>query len=138
MGLRDSRIGLPGQKTGAATPVAARRVISQDYITETEITPAGTPVTIALADGTDFVEIENLGATTENIRFAWGTSSADSITNLGISGGLATTGEKIYAYADKPLLSFVERDRPIWATHLSICNAVAAQTPDFIAKQGSY
>jgi len=98
-----------------------------------DLTMDGTAQVIALSAGVKLgagkVVIFNQGATTESIRYAFGTSSANAAANLTISAAAATTGILVPAYADYGLLCRTDPIRiPALATHLAVANAVAADT----------
>jgi hypothetical protein len=100
---------------------------SQDYISD--LVMNGTAQAVALASGTNRVVIWNQGATTETIRYAFGTSQANAEANLTISAAAATTGIKVPAYADFGILCMTNPiGVPALATHIAIANAVAADT----------
>lgn len=101
-----------------------------------DLTMDGTAKVIALASGCMQVDVTNRGVTTEAIRCAFGTSSANAAANLNISTGAATTGRWIGAAADgfDPHKQFT---RPSNATHFAVANAVASDTQIVSVVQGS-
>ena len=100
------------------------------------LTMNGTGQAGALATNAQKVYFGNLGATTEAIRVAFGTSSADAIANLTISAAAATTGFYIPAAADAGANAFQVLGVPELATHYAVANAVAADTQDVTVTQG--
>lgn len=109
----------------AAIEKRARGFVPSSY--ESDLTMDGTAQTVAIATGAKKARIVNQGATTEAIRVAFGTSSADAGTNLGISTGAATTGVFIGAAADGYTPEIV-LGIPDDATHIAIANATASDT----------
>lgn len=103
---------------------------SQDYISD--LTMDGTAQSVALATGVKLgagnVEIFNQGATTEAIRYAFGTSAANAEANLTISAAAATTGIIVPAYADYANQCRVIVGVPLNATHIAIANDTASDT----------
>lgn len=98
-----------------------------------DLTMDGTAQVVTLSSGVKLgagkVVIFNQGATTESIRYAFGTSSSNAAANLTISAAAATTGILVPAYADYGLMCRTEPIRvPALATHLAVANAVAADT----------
>jgi len=93
---------------------------------------------VALASGVKLgggrVHIHNTGATTEAIRFAFGTSAANAEANLTHSSDHATTGVYIPASTEggTPLILGV----PALATHYAVENAVASDTQVVAITQG--
>lgn len=103
---------------------------------EDDLTMDGTGQSIAIATGATKLQIANLGATTEAIRVAFGTSSAEAIANLAVATGAATTGYYIPAIADAGGGAVREIGVPTLATHVAICNAVASDTQTVAVNQG--
>lgn len=100
---------------------------SQDYISD--LTMNNAAQAIALASGTNRVVIWNQGATTETVRYAFGTSQANAEANLTIVANAATTGIKVPAYADFGILCMTNPiGVPALATHIAVANAVAGKT----------
>ena len=97
----------------------------------------GTAQAVALATGTGRVRVYNQGATTESIRFAFGTSAADAQANLTIAAAAATTGLLIPAQADNQVQSIQLLGVPDLATHFAVANAVAADTQAVNIIQGA-
>lgn len=97
-----------------------------------DLTMDGTAQVVTLPTGCKLgagkVRVYNQGATTEDIRIAFGTSSANAEANLTISGARATTGIVIDPYADVGILCLQEFRVPANATHLAVANATAADT----------
>lgn len=91
---------------------------------------------IALSADTTKLQITNLGATTEAIRVAFGTSEATAEDNLTIVANAATTGYYIPAIADAGAAAIREIGAPSGSTHVAICNAVAADTQTVLVVQG--
>lgn len=107
---------------------------------DADLTMDGTGQAIALASGVKLgegrVRVVNQGVTTEAIRVAFGTSSANAIANLGIAGALAVTGLWIGAAADgfdADIILAVPRT----ATHLAVANAVVSDTQVVNFTQGA-
>lgn len=127
---------VPQLSTGRAAHVADGFKPSQDYISD--LTMDGTAQAVALASGTNRVVIWNQGATTETIRYAFGTSQANAEANLTISAAAATTGIKVPVYADFGILCMTQPiGRPALATHIAIANAVAADVQAVQLIQGA-
>lgn len=107
---------------------------------DADLTMDGTAQTGALATGVKLgqgvVQFCNLGATTEAIRVAFGTSAADAGNNLNIAGSLATTGYYIPAAADAGSAAFVVLGVPLDATHYAVANAVLGDTQTVAVNQG--
>jgi len=101
---------------------------------------AGTAQYGALATGVKLgagrVKFVNRSATTHDARIVFGTSEADCLTNLTVSGGLATTGYYLPAIADGGAISATVLGVPALATHYGILNATAAKTPTVAVTQG--
>jgi len=99
----------------------------------------GTAQSAALAtgvkEGAGRIRVTNRGATTEAIRVAFGTSSANAESNLNISAAAATTGVYIGSPADG-YDSSVMLGVPANATHYAVANAVASDTPAVSVEQG--
>ena len=120
-------LGMVKIGTNGAALVADGFKPSQDSISD--LTMDGTAQAVALASGTNRIVIWNQGATTETIRYAFGTSSANASANLTIAAAAATTGIKVPAYADFGVLCMTQPiGVPALATHIAIANAVAADT----------
>lgn len=107
---------------------------------DADLTMNGTAQSGALASGVarglGAVYFGNLGATTEAIRVAFGTSAADAEGNLTISAAAATTGHYIPALADGGANAFQILGVPANATHYAVANAVAADTQTVTVTQG--
>ena len=67
---------------------------------DADLTMDGTAQTGAIATGATKIQFVNLGATTEAIRVAFGTSALDAGNNLTIAAAAATTGYYIPAEAE--------------------------------------
>jgi hypothetical protein len=109
--------------------------IPSDY--DTDLTMNGTAQGVVLATGATKVQFANLGATTEAIRVAFGTSELDAEGNLNIAGGLATTGYYIPAAADAGGASVAVLDAPVGSTHYAVANAVLGDTQTVAITQGT-
>ena len=103
---------------------------------DADLTMDGTAQTGALATGATKVQFANLGATTEAIRVAFGTSASDAGDNLNIATGAATTGYYIPAAADAGGASVAILGVPVTATHYAVANAVASDTQTVAVNQG--
>lgn len=103
---------------------------------DSTLTMDGTAQSVALVGGARKLHVANLGATTEAIRVAFGTSAANAEANLTISTGAATTGFYISAAADNAANSAVILGIPALATHYAVANAVAADTQTVAVTQG--
>lgn len=101
---------------------------------DADLTMNGTAQSVALADGATKLRIVNQGATTEDIRLAFGTSAADAESNLTITAAAATTGMLIQAQADNGSAEII--GVPRLATHYAVANAVAADTQTVSITQG--
>lgn len=119
---------------GGAAPVSDKGFVPSSY--DANLTMDGTAQVFALASGARKVQIGNLGATTEAIRVAFGTSSADAESNLNVAAGAATTGYYIPAVADAGAAAVRELGIPALATHVAICNAEASDTQTVTVTQG--
>ena len=111
---------------------------SQDYIDD--LTMDGTAQSVALATGVALgkgrIRVWNKGATTENIRFAFGTSEANAEANLTHSTNRATTGIEIPPYADGGTLCMQTFGVPDNATHYAVENGVASDVQAVQVVQG--
>ena len=90
----------------------------------------------AVASGSTKIQIANRGATTEDIRVAFGTSAANAISNLTIATGAATTGYYLPAAADGGSQSVVVLGIPATATHYAVGTATASKTQTVSVTQG--
>lgn len=105
---------------------------------DANLTMDGTAQSVALAStvasGCGRVHVVNTGATTEAIRFAFGTSAANAEAGLTIAASAATTGFYIPAAAEggKPETLGV----PSYATYYAVANAVASDTQVVAVTQG--
>lgn len=105
---------------------------------DANLTMDGSAQSVALASGVSLgagrVHVVNTGATTEAIRFAFGTSAANAEANLTHVTNLATTGVYIPAAAEggQPTTLGV----PALATHYAVENAVASDTQVVAITQG--
>lgn len=109
---------------------------------DADLTMDGTAQSVALAsgvkEGAGRVRVTNRGASTEAIRFAFGTSAANAEANLTISAAAATTGLFIPAAvstADQSGVTII-LGVPSNATHYAVANAVAADTQVVSIEQG--
>ena len=103
---------------------------------ETDFTMDGTAQSDALAEGVKKLQVVNKGATTEDVRVAFGTSSANAEANLNITTGAATQGFWIGAAADgydADVIIGVPRS----ATHYALANGTAADTQTVSVAQGA-
>ncbi len=95
---------------------------------DADLTMDGTAQAVVLASGVGRVRVYNQGATTEAIRFAFGTSEADAQANLTMTTDgapeRATTGILIPAEADNPSQCIQILGVPDQATHFAVANAV--------------
>ena len=107
---------------------------SQDFISD--LTMNGTAQAIALDSATSGVTVWNQGATTEDIRYAFGTSAANAQAGLTHVTNRATTGVIVPAYSDYAQLCFVTVKVPSNATHIAVENAVASDTQAVQLVQG--
>jgi len=107
---------------------------SIEYSANLNVTVAGTEVSAALVTGAVRVQIANIGASTENMRFAFGTSDANAKANLNETGGIGTTGILVIPVVDggQPQILRI----PALATHVATVNAVASDTPELTLVQG--
>lgn len=101
---------------------------------DADITMDGTAQSVTLAEGATKVFVINTGATTQAVRFAFGTSAANAEANLTISAAAATTGHLVPAPDDG--YGSVVLGVPTDATHYAIANAVAAHTQVVSVTQG--
>jgi len=101
-----------------------------------DLTMDGTGQALALATGTLKLKVVNRGVTTESIRVAFGTSSANAIANLTITTGAATTGDYIASSADQGDGTIIY-GVPANATYFAVANAVAADTQVVSITQGA-
>lgn len=138
MRLLDTVLGkwLPWKMTnGAARVIDGFKPSAYD----TDLTMNGTAQSVALATGVKLgsgrVRVYNAGATTESIRFAFGTSASNAEANLTHVTNRATTGMIIPAIADseKGLDIF---GVPALATHYALENAVASDVQIISVTQG--
>ena len=113
-----------------AAKESPKMAVGQDDIQDLTMNDAAQVVTLpaGVAYGAGQIEIYNEGATTENIRFAWGTSWANAQAGLTMVGGGATTGVKVPVYADKGDMCRVIEPVPHNATHLAVANTVSGHT----------
>ena len=122
---------------GGAVPVAdGFKPSSYDV----NLTMDATGEALALASGVKLgvgrVQVANLGATTEAVRVAFGTSEANALANLTIAAGAATTGVYIGAAADLGSQSIQILGVPALATHIGVGPAVASDVQDVAVTQG--
>jgi len=105
-----------------------------------DLTMDATGEALALATGVKLgagrVQVANLGATTEAVRVAFGTSAVDALDNLTILAGAATTGFYIGAAADLGSQSIQILGVPALATHIGVGPAVASDVQDVAVTQG--
>ena len=121
-----SDIGLVGVKGGIAfTP--------SQY--DADLTMNDTAQAVALATGALKVKVVNRGATTEAIRFAFGTSAANAQANLTIVSGAATTGDYLPSAADQGDGEMVY-GVPALATYYAVANALASDVQIVSITQG--
>ena len=142
MGLRDSRFSAViynifsgwSASNGNAHVMDAFKPSQYD----TDLTMDDTGQAVALASGVALgcgrIHVANDGATTESIRVAFGTSSANAIANLNVAAAAATTGYKVRALADSNGEAII--GVPALATYYAICNAVAADRQVVSITQG--
>ena len=90
----------------------------------------------ALATGTEKVQIVNLGATTEDLRIAFGESASAAEANLTHSTNHATTGYYMLAQAEGGAQSIAVLGVPSTAKHIAYENATAGDTQNIIVNQG--
>ncbi len=104
-----------------------------------DLTMNNTAQGIALAATTSLgkgrIRVTNLGATTEAIRVAFGTSELNAEANLTIDTNRATTGVYVPAAIDG-LNPTVLLAAPHNATHFAVANAVAGDTQVVAVEQG--
>jgi len=107
---------------------------------DANLTMDATGEALALATGVALgagrVQVANLGATTEAIRVAFGTSEVNALANLTIVTNAATTGVYMGAAADLGSQSIQILGVPALATHIAAGPAVAADTQDVAITQG--
>lgn len=96
---------------------------------------AGTIQTGALASGVKKVMFANTSATTVDALVAFGESSTDAETNLGLAAGAGTTGYWVPASIDSAA-GVVTLGVPVNATHYAVINDTAAETPTVRVIQG--
>ena len=104
---------------------------------DADLTMDGTGQAVALASGATRIHVVNRGATTEAIRVAFGTSSANAIANLTVAAAAATTGFYMTAAADNSHGAVAVIGVPASATHYAVANAVAADTQVVSITQGT-
>lgn len=102
-----------------------------------DLTMDGTAQSGAIATGAKKIQFCNLGATTEAIRVAFGTSASEAEGNLNIAAAAATTGYYIPAAADAGSQSVAVLGVPPSATYYAVANAVAADTQKVTVNQGT-
>jgi len=102
---------------------------------DADLTMDATGEAAALASGVKNIYVVNRGATTEAVRVAFGTSSANALANLTIVTNAATTGYYIGAAADgfKPEAVI---GVPANATHYAVGPAVAGDAQTVSVTQG--
>ncbi len=124
------------------TPVPNRGAGGATYVNDgfspsqydADLTMDGTAQSVALATGVGKVKVVNRGATTEAIRFAFGTSALNAESNLNIAAAEATTGDYIPSIADgEPADPYKV---PALATHYAVANAVALDVQVVSITQG--
>lgn len=126
---------------GAPIPVTIRgdggAFVLSSY--DVDLTMDGTAQAVALAtgvkEGAGRVRIVNRGATTEDIRVAFGDSQSAAETALTISSSRATTGLWIGSAADGYQSEMI-LGVPATATHLAVANATASDTQTVSVTQG--
>jgi hypothetical protein len=101
-----------------------------------DLTMDGTAQSGALATGATKVQFCNLGATTEAIRVAFGSTALIAEANLTIAAAAATTGYYIPALADAGSGACVTLTVPSVATHYAVANAVATDVQVVTVNQG--
>lgn len=104
---------------------------------DADLTMDGTGQAVALAAGARSLLIYNQGATTEDLRVAFGASSAAAITALTVSGSRATTGLYMPAAVDNVAFGAVKLGVPNGATHYAMANATASDVQVVTITQGS-
>lgn len=121
--------------TNGAANVVDRGFTPLQY--DADLTMDGTGKSEALASGARSLLIYNQGATTEDLRVAFGTSSANAITALTVSGSRATTGLYMPAAVDNVAFGAVKLGVPDGMTHYAMANATASDTQVVSITQGS-
>lgn len=112
--------------------------VPSSYDANLDVTVAGTPVSMSLPTGVSRgagrIHVTNLGATSENMRLAFGTSIANAENNLTVSGGIGTTGMTIVPVVDGGQPQ--EIGVPVNAVAVAVVNAVASDTPEMAVVSG--
>ena len=121
-----ARVSISGGSLGGFTPADL----------SDNLTMNNTAQFITLSADTTKLQITNLGAATEAIRVAFGTSEGTAGDNLTIVTNAATTGYYIPSIADAGAGAIREIGVPSGATHVAIANAVAADTQTVLVVQG--
>ncbi len=107
---------------------------------EADLTTDGTGQAVTLATGVALgkgrVRITSKGLTTEDLRIAFGTSSANAIANLNISGGAATTGVWVGSVADGYMPTII-LGVPASATHVAVERGTNADVFAVSIEQGN-
>jgi hypothetical protein len=103
---------------------------------DADLTMDGTAQSLALKNDTTVVDIYNHGATTEDIRVAFGASAAAAETNLTIATGAATTGYIIPPEGDNIEHCRMRLGVPSGSTHVAVANAVATDVQVVSIAQG--
>jgi hypothetical protein len=118
--------------TDGSTPITGTRFTPSIY--GATVAMDGTAQSEAIATGTTVVQVVNLGATTEDLRAAFGESASAAEANLTHSSDHATTGYYIPAATQGNHIA--ELGVPSTATHIAYENATASDTQDVIVNQG--
>jgi hypothetical protein len=107
---------------------------------DADLTMSATGTAVALASGVSLgdgrIHIVNQGVTTEAIRVAFGTSSANALDNLTIVAGAATTGYYMPSNVDVPAGGIATLGVPALATHYAVAPAVAGDVQVVSVTQG--
>lgn len=138
--FHDKTIGKPGALHGSGGSAHVADGFKPS-VYATDLTMDGTAQTVALASGVKLgagrVRVVNQGPTTEAIRVAFGTSAANAVVNLTMTGGThATTGTYLPALADAGAGAIIILGVDALATHIAVANAAAADTAVVSVEQG--
>lgn len=106
--------------------------IPKTYSLDLVMNGTGLATALTLVGGR--IRVVNRGATTEDIKIAFGASSALAITALGIAGSRALTGLFIPAHTQG--LATAILGVPEGATHYAVANATASDTQTVSITQG--
>ena len=123
-------------ESNGATKVSDAFTPSTMYSSVLTMDDTATTNVVAITASTTRIRFCNLGATTEAVYIAFGTSAANASANLTHSTNHATTGIYLPAAADVGAGSIIEVGVPALATHFAVENAVAGDTNTVSYMQG--